>query len=216
MSLLLLYAGLAFLFGSIPFGFLLARLKKVDIRKQGSGNIGATNVYRTLGVGLGLLTLALDFVKGFLPAYLIRQVPQFHEEYYGILIGTCAVIGHMFSPALAFKGGRGVATGLGVVLAVTPPVAGIALLLWLPLLLLTRYMSLSCLIGAWSTPISAYAFSYGREVVLLYLLISTLITYKHLPNIHRLLQGTEHRFQFTPRKAKGETDSPASPGQEKT
>ncbi|MCL6623337.1 MAG: glycerol-3-phosphate 1-O-acyltransferase PlsY [Fimbriimonadales bacterium] len=201
MTSLFLYAGIAFFFGSIPVGYLLARIKKTDIRRLGSGNIGATNVYRTLGAGLGILTFALDFAKGFLPTYLTLYASPFHEASYGLLVGTFAVIGHMFSPFLAFKGGRGVATGLGVVLAATPPVAGVALLLWLPLLLITRYMSLASLIGAWSTPVAAYILSYDPEVVLWYLLICILITLKHAPNISRLIQGTENRFHFISSRA---------------
>ena len=206
MTYLFLYAGLAFLFGSIPFGLLFARIKKVDIRRLGSGNIGATNVYRTLGAGLGILTFVLDLFKGFLPTYLTLQTSPFHEASYGILVGTFAVIGHMFSPFLAFKGGRGVATGLGVVLAATPLVAGVALLLWLPCLLITRYMSLASLIGAWSTPFTAYTLSYDLRVVLWYLFISILITLKHAPNISRLIQGTENRFHFIPPGAPGERE----------
>ncbi|MEM4408621.1 MAG: glycerol-3-phosphate 1-O-acyltransferase PlsY [Candidatus Caldarchaeum sp.] len=214
MNHLFLGAILAFLLGSIPFGFLIARTKKIDIRHQGSGNIGATNVYRTLGAGPGLLTLALDFAKGFLTTFVTLKATEFHEVHYGIMVGTCAVIGHMFSPLLAFKGGRGVATGLGVVLAATPEAAGIALILWLPLLLLTQYMSLASLVGAWSIPISAYTFSYGEKVVLLYILIAILVTLKHSPNIRRLLQGTEHRLRLIPPKTE-KSNSPQKDEQKK-
>jgi glycerol-3-phosphate acyltransferase PlsY len=208
MTYLFLYAGMAFLFGSIPFGYLLARVKKTDIRQLGSGNIGATNVYRTLGAGLGILTFVLDFAKGFLPTYLTLHTSPFQETSHGILVGTFAVIGHMFSPILAFKGGRGVATGLGVVLAATPLVAGVALLLWLPVLLITRYMSFASLIGAWSTPVAAYTLTYDPEVVLWYLFICILITIKHAPNISRLIRGTENRFHFIPSRAREGREEP--------
>lgn len=209
---------IAYLCGSIPFGYLLVRLfKGKDIRESGSGNIGATNVART-APGLGLATLFLDAAKGF-AAVLIAMgffapyiearagSPAYQAAYHAAMQHTqliaawaalFAVLGHLFPVWLKFRGGKGVATAAGAYLGVSPLGLGFTFAVFLVLFFLSRYVSLASIGAALAFPGLAYAVSY-RSVGLLVILIlvSLLIVAKHHANIRRLLNGTENRFGTT-------------------
>ena len=153
----------AYLFGSIPFGYLLVRVfQGIDVRSIGSGNIGATNVARTGGKGLAIATLALDTLKGWLPVFLVLTLPGITASSPGqlhtlaSLAALLAVIGHMFPVWLGFKGGKGVATGLGVFLALAPVAVLIALLLFTVIVALTRYVSLGSILAAAAFPVALW------------------------------------------------------------
>jgi glycerol-3-phosphate acyltransferase PlsY len=200
---------LAYLLGSVPVGYLLVRVFcKQDIRSVGSGNIGATNVLRAGGKGLGAATFVLDVVKGaaavllgaFLAAPLMPGVPQRNVE---ALAALCAVAGHMFPIWLGFKGGKGVATGFGVFLVAAPLAALASITLFTIVFALTRYVSLASILGAASFPIFAWFTVSGPRpafFIAVQCIVALLIIVKHHPNIRRLLAGTEHRFG-TPKTA---------------
>jgi glycerol-3-phosphate acyltransferase PlsY len=194
--------GASFLLGSIPFGFLIARARGVDIRTVGSGNIGATNVNRALGSRAGIAVFLLDVLKGTGPSlaarYLIPSTPwAVPPEVIWFGVGMCALLGHMFSPWLGFKGGKGIATTLGVLLATAPAVAIIGFVIFLIVALPTRYISLASIIAAATLPISGWFVpGEARELVPVYAALAAFVIYKHRPNIARLRDGTESRFSF--------------------
>lgn len=189
MKVLFLVA--AYLLGSVPFGVILARAKGVDPRKGGSGNIGATNVMRTAGKGLGALTLLCDLGKGLLPAALGKAL--FGPEM-GALAGLSAFLGHLFPLYLRFRGGKGVATAAGLLLALSPWSLLVAVGAFLAGVGLTRIVSVGSLLGALSLPFSLYLLGNPRGMVLVGAAVTTLIFLKHLGNIRRIVQGTEHRL----------------------
>jgi acyl phosphate:glycerol-3-phosphate acyltransferase len=181
----------AYLIGSVPFGLILTRIAGAgDLRAFGSGNIGATNVLRTGRKGLALATLILDVLKGALPVWLAGR-------YFGpdmaIVAGLGAVVGHCFPVWLKFRGGRGVATALGVVLVLTPLAALIALLLFIAVTALVRYVSLGSMLGAAAACVAAYLLGHVQAAEL-YLILAVLIIGKHAGNIRRLLAGTENKL----------------------
>lgn len=180
----------AFLCGSIPFGLLLVKLAgKGDVRAHGSGNIGATNVSRVGGKALGIVTLLLDILKGFLPVFLARQAGLGDGAL--SLVALAAVLGHVFTPWLKFQGGKGVATALGVALAfrasmVVPPLA-----VFLVLVLAFRYVSLGSVAAAAALPATLLMRGGPVAVVLPWTALALLVIVKHHDNIRRLLKGTE-------------------------
>ena len=196
-------AAAAYLLGSIPVGFLLVRIfRRQDIRTVGSGNIGATNVLRSGGKGLGAATFVLDVVKGALAVLLaamiatpvLPMVPQRNVE---ALAALFAVLGHMFPVWLRFRGGKGVATGFGVFLIAAPWAALSAITLFAIVFALTRYVSLASILGGASFPIFAWFMVRGERpafFVAVQAIVALLIIVKHHPNIRRLLDGNEHRF----------------------
>lgn len=183
---------LAFLLGSIPFGYLVAKAKGVDILTAGSGNIGATNVLRVLGPGAGILVLLLDTLKGWLPAWSGAYFLNSNEA--SLWLGLAAVLGHTFSPFLKFKGGKGVATTLGLVIGTTPIAAGIATVIFASVVASTRYVSLASILSGLSLPITAYLSHSSPVVVVVYGLIAAFLIYKHRDNIKRLRAGTENKI----------------------
>lgn len=197
-------AAAAYLFGSIPFGYLLVRVfQGIDVRSIGSGNIGATNVARTGGKGLAIATLVLDALKGWLPVFLVLTVPgipasspaQLHTL--AAVAALFAVIGHMFPVWLGFKGGKGVATGLGVFLALAPKAVLVALLLFAVVVALTRYVSLASILAAAAFPVALWWLdrdSFPAFALVLCSAVALLVIVRHHQNIGRLLAGTESRF----------------------
>jgi glycerol-3-phosphate acyltransferase PlsY len=184
---------LAYLLGTIPFGLLLSKLAGYgDIRKVGSGNIGATNVLRTGNKKLALLTLLLDGAKG-AAAVLIAQSLYPENSPLPALAGFCALLGHTFPVWLKFKGGKGVATGLGIWLALNPPLGIIACAVWAGVFYKTRYSSLSALTAFAVLPLLAFVMA-GVPQGLLSTAISGLIVWRHKDNIKRLLTRTEPKF----------------------
>jgi len=194
----------SYLLGSIPTGYLLVRLfRHQDIRAVGSGNIGATNVLRSGGKGLGAATFLLDTLKGAAAVLLAAWIaPPFATA--GIsardleaIAAVVAVLGHMFPVWLRFRGGKGVATGFGVFLVAAPWAALSAIGLFFAVLLLTRYVSLASILGAGSFPVFAWFLVHGDKPALYIaaqIIVAMLIILKHHENIRRLISGTENRF----------------------
>ena len=183
---------LGYLLGSIPFGLLLTRMSGAgDVRRIGSGNIGATNVLRTGHKGLAALTLLLDAAKGAAAVLAVRLLFEDPGQLEGVAaIG--AMLGHLYPVWLRLRGGKGVATFIGVSAALLWPIAAVAAVVWLTMLALTRYSSLAGLSAALVAPLTAAVL--GRfDLVLLYLGFALLILWKHRANIERLLSGTEPR-----------------------
>ena len=183
---------IAYLIGSVPTGLLLGKLYGIDVRQQGSGNIGATNLYRTLGRKVGVLTLIGDCLKGVAPVLLARQFGLSGEQV--AWIGLAAFCGHVFSVFLKFRGGKGVATALGVFLALSPLAVLIALVLFVLVMLKWRYVSLGSVCAATVMPL---AVAYSGEWILtgVTFLISLIVIMRHRENICRLLAGTENKFK---------------------
>jgi glycerol-3-phosphate acyltransferase PlsY len=185
----------AYLFGALPFGLLVARSRGVDIRQQGSGNIGATNVFRCVGKGWGIFTFALDALKGFIPAFVFPLAVHL-EAPYGVLFGLAAIIGHSFPVYLKFRGGKGVATSAGMLLGVAPLAVGVGFLCWLVCMVVSRYVSLSSIVAALAVGVTVW-FDPRQEnpgVQVALSVMSLLVVWLHRANIKRLLRGTENRF----------------------
>jgi len=199
----LLISAAAFLLGSIPIGYVLVRIFcKQDIRSLGSGNIGATNVLRAGGKGLGAATFVLDVLKGasavllgaWLGGLLLPMVPNRDLQ---ALAALFAVLGHMFTPWLGFKGGKGVATGFGVFLVAAPWAALSSIALFAVVLAITRYVSLGSIAGAGFFPVFAWFMTTGERpafFIAVQCAVALLIIIKHHQNIRRLANGTESRF----------------------
>lgn len=192
----------AFLLGSIPFGVLICKAKGIDIFAVGSGNIGATNVVRAVGPKLGGLVFALDVLKGLIPGVLAKVL--IHDQPFGLHIqtlsfmaGCIAILGHMYSPWIGFKGGKGIATGLGAMLAAMPLTALGAMVVMVAVTWPTRYVSLGSIIAGLSTiPISMLIVKDSPQVLPILILFNFFVIYKHRANIQRLLNGTENKFGF--------------------
>lgn len=207
ITLYLIVAVVAYLFGSIPFGYLLVRIfRGEDIRHTGSGNIGATNVARSGAKGLGIATLALDALKGALAVFFAMEFAHRgklcgSEEFCAAalrLMATAsllAVLGHVFPVWLQFKGGKGVATALGVFCVLFPKAILVALAIFILVVAITRYVSLGSILGAIAFPLVAYFMQNADWLSLLLASgVSLIIILKHHQNIGRLLVGTENRF----------------------
>jgi len=188
---------LAYLCGSVPVGFLLASLAGIDIRRQGSGNIGATNVARVVGWREGVLTLLGDVLKGFLPVLLSLY---FGFEPWAIFwVGLASFLGHLYPVFLKFKGGKGVATSAGALLALTPLATLIGVVVWIIVFWLTRYVSLASLTAAVVLPlvilvISLQDHNKAKPLVYASACVAAIVVWRHRSNLCRLLRGTEPRF----------------------
>ncbi len=204
MLLFLIVGVLAYLLGSIPFGLILVRVfRKQDIRQQGSGNIGATNVLRSGSKGLGAATFLLDAAKGLFAVLLAWQVglhlhhTQFATQSLAATAALCAMLGHIYPVWLRFKGGKGVATGLGVFLGIAPLAALIALLTFILVFALSRYVSLASIVAAAVFPLAALLRPHEpltKFMVAVVIALPLIVIVKHHANIGRLLAGTEYRF----------------------
>ena len=197
MNLLLIALG-AFLLGSIPTGYLVARAKGIDIRKHGSGNIGATNVFRTLGKPLGIFVFLVDAVKGFAAVWLGTRYGG-GSDWAGIVSAVAAIAGHNYTPWLGFKGGKGIATSAGVLLALMPWAVLAIAVVWVAVFKISRYVSLASIGAAAALPVAVGALWYagcgGNGPLLAFsLAISALAIWRHRTNIQRLRAGTEPRF----------------------
>jgi len=183
----------AYLFGAIPFGLLVAKSRGVDIRTQGSGNIGATNVFRVIGKGWGIFTFALDALKGFIPAFVFPRLAGLDAEW-GVLFGIVAILGHSFPVYLRFKGGKGVATSAGMLLGVAPLAVGVGFACWALCMVISRYVSLSSIVAAIAVAVTVWIQDKGQVINIALTILSLLIIWLHRANIKRLLNGTENRF----------------------
>ncbi len=194
MSLLLCI--FAFIIGSIPWGYIIGKTKGIDLRKVGSGNIGATNVLRIIGKKEALITLLLDISKGIIPVLVIKLIPSYGDNLFLTgLVGTCAILGHCFSPFLRLKGGKGVATTIGVLLAYTPLAGFITIIIWIITFKFSKISSLGALISFTLLPINVYLLNYSDEIIFFAFLFTIIIYIRHAPNIKRLLQGTESKIR---------------------
>lgn len=187
-------AVISYLLGSVPNGLILGRaVWGVDLRQHGSKNIGATNAWRTIGRAGGISIFALDFLKGAISAYLGLHLGG--SELAGIICGLLAIAGHSWSLFLGFRGGKGVATGLGVIAALMPTVTIIVFAVWLVIVCFTGYVSLGSIIGSALVPILALFFGLHTEFFALGLIAAVFIIYRHKSNIERLLSGTESKIK---------------------
>ena len=187
---------LAYLLGSIPFGYLLVRIfRKQDIRATGSGNIGATNVARSGAKGLGIATLLLDLGKAFAAVKIAQYLAPGNYDL-AVAAAVAAILGHVFPVWLGFRGGKGVASALGVFFALTWPSALAILGVFLVVFLITRYVSLASIIAAAVFPLFGFYFVPFKTPIVItgFLFIPLLIIIKHHENIRRLIAGTESRF----------------------
>jgi len=207
-----LIAVASYLLGSIPTGFLVARVKGIDIRKVGSGNIGATNALRVLGKPAGILVLLVDALKGLLAvAIVVNWYPELHEmaprlfgvngypdsqmrEVLGIVAGVFAVLGHNYPCWLGFKGGKGIATSAGVLTALVPWALLIILSVWIVLCAATRYVSIGSLAASATLPFATWLTTRNWTLTVVTGAMGVLAIYKHKGNIQRLMNGTEPRF----------------------
>lgn len=194
-----------YLIGSVPAGYLAGRIAGIDIRKVGSGNIGATNVLRVLGKGYGYPVFLFDFLKGMAAVEMsILIFDNFHpvasRELCEILAGVASVIGHSYPVWLSFEGGKGVATSIGVVFALIPFAALIFGIVWMTTFLTSRYVSVASIAAAIALPVTVGALLYVEQLnkpVLLYfsICLAAVVIVRHRSNVSRLLRGTEPRFQ---------------------
>ena len=192
---ILILTALAYLLGAIPFGLLVAKAHGVDIREKGSGNIGATNVFRVIGKGWGIFTFTLDALKGFIPAFVFPLLGNV-DSVYGVLFGFTAIVGHTFPVFLKFKGGKGVATSAGMILGVAPLAVGVGFSCWLICVFATRYVSLASIVASIAVTITVWVDPRQESLLIqcALTLMSLLVIWLHRANIKRLLNGTESRF----------------------
>jgi glycerol-3-phosphate acyltransferase PlsY len=194
-----------YLLGSVPFGYLAGRLKGIDIRQAGSGNVGATNVVRVLGKEYGYLVFALDFLKGFVAVTISMLIapgspPEWHSpEIFGILGAMSSVLGHSYPVWLKFKGGKGVATSAGALLGLAPLATLIGVVIWTIVFWLTRYVSLASITAAVVLPIiillvRPHDENNGMPLVYSSACVAAVIIWRHRSNLSRLIRGTEPRF----------------------
>jgi glycerol-3-phosphate acyltransferase PlsY len=203
----------AYLLGSIPTGYLVARAKGIDIRAVGSGNIGATNAFRVLGKPAGIFVLLVDALKGFaactmltnvlLRAFDISTTPFDATMTERVVAGIVAVLGHNFTCWLHFKGGKGIATTAGVYFAVAPLSVGVALGLWIAVFLVTRYVSLASIVAAIALPTAVWLTQTSIPLGLATTAIGAMAVWKHKGNIARLKAGTENRIEFGKKPTEG-------------
>ena len=200
----------AYLLGSVPTGYLLGKACGLDIRKVGSGNMGATNVFRVLGKGPGIVVLVVDGLKGYaaciwLVDLLLRwlSVPVEQIETIRIVAGIGAVLGHNYTCWLVFRGGKGVATSAGVYAALEPVPACIAIGTWVVLFALTRYVSVASIIAAAALPVAVWVMSDSLLLKIVTTVLGLLVIVKHRGNIQRLINGTENRFGNKPAAEEG-------------
>lgn len=188
---------LSYLIGSVLIGDIVAKIKRVDLRGQGSGNVGATNVFRTMGPLWGAVVLLGDTLKGVVAVLLGNTLGSFSGFEYAILTGILAIAGHNWSIFAGFRGGKGVATSLGVAIALTPLSLVGTIPAWLGVFFLSGYVSLASVIAVLSYPLFVYIFYPGHVYLLIFAaLIAILAVYKHRANIRRLRQGTESRILY--------------------
>lgn len=204
MAYFILFLGIlaAYLIGSMPTAYIFTRLiKNVDIRRYGSGNIGATNVFRVVGKIPGIIVLAIDMLKGFIAVSFIANFflyaePVARPEFYRILIGISAIAGHNWTIFLKFKGGKGVATSAGVLLGLMPDIFLFGFLVWFFVFSITRFVSLASIIASISIPIFSLMFGKPTEIVIFMSILCLAIVYKHRANIKRLKIGEEKKIRL--------------------
>jgi glycerol-3-phosphate acyltransferase PlsY len=182
----------AYLLGSVPTGYLLGYFAGVDVRREGSGNVGATNVARVVGKRQGIWTLLADSAKGFIPVIVALQLGL--DSTKTALVGIAAFLGHLYPVFLKFRGGKGVATGFGILLGLAPWATPWLVVVFVGAVLTTRIVSFSSMIAAAAAPVVLWLLGYSRDVTVAGLFLAAMIILRHRSNIQRLLAGTEPRF----------------------
>lgn len=202
-----IYGTASYLLGAVPFGYLIGRARGIDIRRAGSGNIGATNVARVIGKGWGLLTFLFDVLKGFIPAFFFPLIAEkFMREntslILGVLCACLAVAGHNWPVYLNFKGGKGVATSAGALLGIAPVAMVIGLISWAFIFVLIRYVSVASIFSAAIISISGWILyaKHGLLVPVTLTVLGVVAIWRHKSNIKRLVKGTENRVEFGRRR----------------
>jgi glycerol-3-phosphate acyltransferase PlsY len=195
----------AYLLGSIPFAYLAGRLRGIDIRTVGSKNVGATNVFRTLGKGIGIAVMALDIAKGLI-AVLIAHAET--GSPWPLIAAAAAILGHVFPVWLRFRGGKGVAVAGGAMIGLVPLPAVIILVIWLVVVAITRYVSLGSIIAAVVFPFLVLGFGAPWPTLVFACLASVVLIVRHRPNIRRLLRGEELRLEFGKKRSPGDAGTP--------
>ncbi len=189
----------AFLVGSFPTGYLVARAYGVDIRQVGSGNIGATNVLRSVNRWAGRGVFVVDMLKGFLPPLLAPLLlPQPDNSIIQVIACFFAILGHNYTPWLGFRGGKGVATAAGGFLAICWPALLLAAAAWVAVFYLKHYVSLASIVAVAALPLLVFGFSNNWTFTAFATLVAVVTILRHKPNIQRLLAGTEHKFEKKP------------------
>lgn len=184
---------IGFLIGSIPFGFLIGKIYGIDPREKGSGNIGATNIMRVLGKGPGTAVFLLDVLKGYLPVALAQW--RHWEAIWLVSSGLCAVLGHIYSPFVRFKGGKGVATTLGVLFGLSPLVALLSFAAFLLTVAITNYISVGSLVAAVTQASLFWVFPFALPQRIFGIVVALFVIIRHRGNIQRLRRGEENRFR---------------------
>ncbi len=193
IPLLLLLA--AYLLGALPTSLVVGKLRGIDLRQHGSGNLGATNTYRVLGWWAALPVFLFDTFKGWFPTHFFPRWDQATSANWALAYGAAAIIGHVFSVYVRFKGGKGVATSTGVLLALAPTAVGVGLALWATVVYLTGYVSLASIVTALILPVLIYFLQGTGPVLWLTLALALFVVVAHRANIRRLLRGEEHSFK---------------------
>ena len=201
---------LAYVVGSIPFGVVVGKVfYGVDVREHGSGNVGTTNVFRVLGKRAGIAVMICDILKGYIPAAIAAAL--FHP-WFAIFIAAAPVVGHIYSIFLKGRGGKGIATGAGVVLALVPLAFAIIFATWLVLIVLTRYVSVASLVAALMVPVLTIAFREPLPYEIAGVLVAILVWWAHRGNIQRLLAGEESRVRLPWSQSRSSPDGPGGGG----
>ena len=186
---------LSYFFGAIPSGVWIGKaFKGIDVRDYGSKNSGATNSYRVLGAKLGIAVLIIDVLKGFIPLYIASKFNLKYNDL--VILGLVAILAHTFSCFISFKGGKGVATSLGVFLFLAPVITLILLVIFILVVYFTKYISLGSITAAFLLPIFTFFTHRDTYLFTLSVVIAIFVIYRHKTNISRLLSGTENKFKF--------------------
>ncbi|MDR2709611.1 MAG: glycerol-3-phosphate 1-O-acyltransferase PlsY [Elusimicrobiota bacterium] len=195
MFIKILYVIITYFFTSVSYAYIFTKaFKGIDIRTVGSGNPGTTNVFRVAGKGVGSLTFLADVAKGFICVYFARFIdPSF---IFLAIVGICAICGHMFTIFLNFKGGKGVATALGVFLALMPSATLIAVLVFAIIFLASGIVSLASILASLALVISGIILGFPLEANIFATIVAAIVIYKHKANIKRLISGTENKFDI--------------------
>ena len=200
---ILLSCLLGYFLGAIPFGVLVGKARGVDIRAVGSGNSGATNVWRTLGPAAGITVFALDVLKGLAAPFIARLLVGPTDHWAIALCAALAIVGHTFSVFLKFRGGKGIATGLGAALGLMPVPALIAFAVWGLALLATRMISAASVIACVALPLAAWLLNAPQPYIAVIAVIAIIAIVKHIPNMQRIVAGTEPKVQIGRKKQEG-------------
>lgn len=197
----------AYLLGSIPTSYLVGRMHGLDLRELGSGNLGGTNAFRVMGLRAGIPVVAVDVSKGFVPAYFFPAWDGSPAGKLALAYGLAAIAGHVWSVFMRFRGGKGVATGAGVLVALAPTSALVGLLLWIGIVFTTRYVSVASIAAATAVPVVAWLTDEAASTVIFCAAIAAFVWWTHRENLRRLLRGEENRFG-------SRRSEPRSPGEE--